>query len=163
MATKTPMLDMFKRVLPAIDTRDRSFLENLSEEEAKGFSPWLVMRYLSSAESSTNEVIEHYLLMTNAVVNKNFSDFSKDPELLWRLMCIVGVGKGFKHPYVAPPKGKRKKEKNAFKQWLAEQNPHLDKQELDIWFSSFTKESALDLLEQFQIKNKDIISSTNDI
>ena len=107
MATKVPMLDMFKRVLPALDTRQKDFYASLSEEERKGFSPWLVQRYLSSAESTSQEIIEHYLIMTNDIVNINFSDV-KDPEMTWKLMSIVGVGRSMKHPYVAPGKGKKK-------------------------------------------------------
>ena len=161
MATKVPMLDMFKRVLPALDTRQKDFYTNLSEEERKGFSPWLVQRYLSSAESTSQEIIEHYLIMTNDIVNINFSDV-KDPEMTWKLMSIVGVGRSMKHPYVAPGKGKKKKQ-NAFKQWLSDLYPHLDDQELDIWISNLDKESARSMLEQFQVKDKDVIASANDL
>lgn len=161
MATKAPMLDMFKRVLPALDTRNRNLYENLSEEEQKGFSPWLVQRYLSSAESSNNGIIEHYLIMTNEIVNVNFSEV-KDPEMTWKLMSMVGIGKSLKHPYIAPGGGKRKK-KNAFKAWLSEQYPHLDDQELDIWISNLDKKSAKDMLEQYHVKDKDVIASANDL
>ena len=161
MATKEPMLDMFKRVLPALDTRNKKLYENLSEEEQKGFSPWLVQRYLSSAESANNAVIEHYLIMTNDIVNVNFSEV-KDPEMTWKLMSMVGIGKSLKHPYIAPGGGKRKK-KNAFKAWLCEQYPHLDDQELDIWISNLDKKSAKDMLEQYHVKDKDVISSANDL
>jgi hypothetical protein len=161
MATKVPMLDMFKRVLPALDTRQKDFFAGLTDEERKGFSPWLVQRYLSSAESTSQEIIEHYLIMTNDIVNVNFSDV-KDPEMTWKLMSIVGVGRSMKHPYVAPGKGKKKKQ-NAFKQWLSEVYPHLDDQELDIWISNLDKESARSMLEQFQIKDKDVITSANDL
>lgn len=160
--SKAPMLDMFKRVLPAIDTRNKQFYENLTEEERKGFAAWLVMRYLSSAESANNEIIEHYLIMTNELVNTNFSELKNDPELLWKLMSIVGIGKSVKHPYVAPGKGKKKKS-NAFKAWLHEQYNHLSEQEIDLWFSNITKEQARDMLEQYQIKDKDVISAANDL
>ena len=156
------MLDMFKRVLPAIDTRNKQFYENLTEEEQKGFAAWLVMRYLSSAESANNEIIEHYLIMTNELINTNFSELKNDPELLWKLMSIVGIGKSVKHPYVAPGKGKKKKS-NAFKAWLHEQYNHLSEQEIDLWFSNITKEQARDMLEQYQIKDKDVISAANDL
>ncbi len=156
------MLDMFKRVLPAIDTRNKQFYERLTEEEQKGFAAWLVMRYLSSAESATPEIIEHYLIMTNELVNTNFSDLKNHPELLWKLMSVVGVGKSVKHPYVAPGKGKKKKS-NAFKAWLHEQYNHLSEQEIDLWFSNITREQARDMLEQYQIKDKDIISAANDL
>jgi len=161
MATKAPMLDMFKRVLPALDTRNKKLYEHFSEEEQKGFSPWLVQRYLSSAESANNAVIEHYLIMTNDIVNVNFSEV-KDPEMTWKLMSMVGIGKSLKHPYIAPGGGKRKK-KNAFRVWLREQYPHLDDQELDIWISNLDKKSAKDMLEQYHVKDKDVISSANDL
>lgn len=158
---KAPMLDMFKRVLPAIDTRQKDFFERLTDEEKKGFSAWLVQRYLSSAESVNQEIIEHYLIMTNDIVNINFSDI-KDPEMIWKLMTIVGVGVSTKHPYVAPGKGKKKKQ-NAFKAWLGELYPHLDDQELDIMLEGFTKDSARDMLEQYQIRDKDIIAGANEL
>lgn len=160
--SKQPMLDMFKRVLPAADIRNKKFLESLSEEELKGFAPWLVMRYLSSAESANREIIEHYLIMTNELVNTNFSDIKGDPELLWKLMSMVGIGKSVKHPYVAPGKG-RKKKSNAFKAWLHEQYAYLSEQEIDLWFSNITREQARDMLEQYQIKDKDVIAAANDL
>lgn len=160
--SKAPMLDMFKRVLPSLDTRNKKFYESLTDEEKKGFSPWLVQRYLSSAESSNPQVIEHYLIMTNELVNVNFSDV-KDPEMIWKLMSIVGIGKSVKHPYVAPGKGRSKKKVNAFKQWLHDSHPYLNDTEIDIWYSSFDKKSALDFLEQHQIKDKDILASANDL
>jgi hypothetical protein len=161
MATKPPVLDMFRRVLPGIDTRDRELYNRFSDEERKGFGAWLIMRYMSSAENVDSGVIEHYLMMTNDIVNTNFSDV-KDPEMMWKLMTIVGCGRTVKHPYVAPPKGKRKKE-SAFKSWLREHYPHLDDQELDIWIEGLDKKSARNLLEQFQVKDKDVISSANDL
>lgn len=161
MATKAPMLDMFKRVLPALDTRNKTLYENLTEDEQKGFSPWLVQRYLSSAESANNAIIEHYLIMTNDIVNVNASSV-KDPEMTWKLMSMVGIGKSLKHPYIAPGGGKRKK-KNAFRSWLREQYPHLDDQELDIWIGNLDKKSAKDMLEQYHVKDKDVISSANDL
>jgi hypothetical protein len=77
-------------------------------------------------------------------------------------MSMVGIGKTLKHPYIAPGGGKRKK-KNAFRAWLSEQNPHLDDQELDIWIGNLDKKSAKDMLEQYHVKDKDVISSANDL
>jgi hypothetical protein len=102
--------------------------------------------------------------MTKAHIEKFTELVSKDPEMLAKLMSIVGIGKTlgkYGHPYIAPGGGKRKK--NAFKAWLSEQYPHLDDQELDIWISNLDKKSAKDMLEQFHIKDKDVISSANDL
>jgi hypothetical protein len=163
MATKAPMLDMFKKVLPAADTRNKDFYDNLSDEEKKGFSPWLIQRYLSSVESPKNEIIEHYLTFTNDMVNVDYSTIKDHPELMWKLMSLVGYdGDVRKHPYIAPGKGKKKKG-NAFKLWLHDQYPHLNEQEIEVWFGMFTKEQAKDMLEQYQVKDKDVISGANDL
>jgi hypothetical protein len=162
-STKPRLLDLFDKrtgVLPALDSRNKSFYGNLTDEQKKEFSPWLIQRYLSSAESSNNEIIEHYLIMTNKIVNVNFSEI-KDHEILWKLMSIVGIGASVNHPFIPPPK--KGSHENAFKQWLFDENPHLNKQELDILFHGFTKESAKDLLEQFQVKDKNIIKAVNDL
>lgn len=153
------MLDMFRRVLPAIDTRNKKFYEGLSDEERKGFGPWLVQRYLSSAESPNAEIIEHYLIMTNEIVN--VKDI-KDPEILYKLMSIVGIGKSIKHPYVAPGKSKKKKV-NPIKDFLQSKRPDLNSQEIDILFSQLTKQTAINMLEQYHIKDKTLLAAANDL
>jgi len=163
MATSKPRtLDLFKQVLPALDTRSKTFFENLNKEQKEEFKKdlWVTQRFLSSAESSSNAIIEHYLIMTNEIVNVNFSAI-KDPEMISKLMSMVGIGKSLKHPFI-PPSTKRTYE-NPFKQWLFDNNHGINDQELDILFHSFTKETAKDLLEQLQVKDKKIIKSANDL
>jgi hypothetical protein len=164
MATSKPRtLDLFKQLLPALDTRSKTFFESLTKEQKEEFekSQWVTQRFLSSAESANNAVIEHYLIMTNDIVNINFSEIKDHPEMISKLMSMVGIGKSLKHPFI-PPSTKRTYE-NAFKQWLFDNNHNINDQELDILFHSFTKEAAKDLLEQFQVKDKKIIKSTNDL
>lgn len=156
-----PKLDMFNKILPGVDRRDRSLYNSLNEEERKAFGAWLIMRYMSSAEHARADVIERYLIYTNELVNVNFSDI-KDDEFRWLLMSAVGCGTGIRHPFIAPGGGKRKK-KNHFKQWLQNQNPHLNDLELDLMMSVLDKKTALDMLEQYQVKDKDIVDSTNDL
>lgn len=163
--TKTPgekpKLDMFNKILPGVDQRDRKLYSTLNEEERKAFGAWLIMRYMSSAEHSRSDVIERYLIYTNNLVNTNFSDI-KDDEFKWLLMSAVGCGVNIRHPFIAPGGGKRKK-KNHFKEWLREQHPYLNDTELDLMMSNMDKKTALDILEQFQIKDKDVIASANDL
>jgi hypothetical protein len=160
---KQRTLDIFNQVLPAVDTRQKDFYSNLTEEQQKEFSPWLVQRYVSSVNHTNQEWIEHYLIMTNEIVNINFSVI-KDHDMLWKLLCIVGIGKSlgnYGHPFIPPPAGPKKS--NAFKAWLHEQYNHLSEQEIDLWFSNITKEQARDMLEQYQVKDKDIVSAANDL
>lgn len=161
--SKPRTLDLFKQVLPALDIRSKTFFENLTKEQKEEFekSQWVTQRFLSSAESANNAIIEHYLIMTNDIVNINFSEIKDHPEMIAKLMSMVGIGKSLKHPFI-PPSTKRTYE-NAFKQWLFDNNHNINDQELNILFHSFTKETAKDLLEQFQVKDKKIIKSTNDL
>jgi len=158
---EAPKLDMFRKVLPNIHAKNRYAYRNFTDEEKKEFSSgWVPMRWLSGVASADQTVVENYLLNTNRFVNKHFADV--DDELKWMLMTIVGEHKAPKHDYIKQPGGKRKKG-NPFKAWLQTQYPHLSDEELDLWISSMDKKSAKDMLEQFNVKDKNVISSANDL
>lgn len=158
---ESPKLDLFKKVLPNIHAKNKYAYREFSDEEKKEFSSgWVPMRWLSSVASADNKVVERYLLNTNRFVNMHFADV--DNELKWMLMSVVGEHKSPKHSYIKQPGGKRKKG-NPFKEWLREHHPHLSDLELDIWMDSMDKKSAKDMLEQFNVKDKDVISGANDL
>lgn len=94
-----------KSMLSAIDRNDKMFYNKLTPEERKDFSPWLAMRYASACQG---DYAAHYLIMTHEIVNKNFSDLSKHPELQWMLLSICGVGSNQFHPFIRPGGGKKK-------------------------------------------------------
>ncbi len=97
------MLDI-KRELKAIDTKDYDFYDNLSPEEKKQFAPFILMRYAASCQGD-RDVQEHFLEMTNELINKNHWTLSKDHKaLLWKLFAAVGVGVPAYHPYIAAGK-----------------------------------------------------------
>ena len=97
-----------KSMLEAIDTNDFDFYSNLTPDQKKEFSPWLAMRYASSAQGN---MAPHYLLMVNDIVNSNFTELKKHPDLQWTLLAVCGCGRPTFHPWVPPGKGKRKKDK----------------------------------------------------
>lgn len=126
MPKKKPALPL-KPVLEAIDTRDLGFYDTLTEEEKKAFSPWILMRYVSSASSHS----EYYLMMTNELVNVDFSVIVKHPKLAWKLLATCGSGQKVFHPWIAP--AKKSKKKNDLKGKLQELNQRWNEQELDIF------------------------------
>ena len=74
-----------KRELRAVDLKDYSFYDNLSEEEKKAFSPYILMRYVSNVQGDS-DTQEWFLEMVNETVNKHFMVLSKDHKaLLWKL------------------------------------------------------------------------------
>jgi len=94
--------------MAAIDKKDRGFYNRLTDEQKKAFSAWMMMRYTSSVQGKNSA---YYIYMTNELVNRDFSDISKHPELQWLLLSACGSGKVEYHPYLKPPNARKKKDK----------------------------------------------------
>ena len=114
-------------VMLAIDRKNRSWYDNLNDEQKKAFSAWMMMRYASSVQGGN---AASYLFMVNECVNKNFMDLSKHPELQWLLFTLCGSGKKEFHPYIKPPTSRKKKNKVA--EWLSEQYPLMKADEINM-------------------------------
>lgn len=96
-----------KRELGAVDSRNKDFYNNLTEQEQKEFSPFILMRYVSNVQGD-KDVQEWFVEMTNELVNKNHWDLSKNHKgLLWKLFAGCGTGAKAYHPYLAA--GKKQK------------------------------------------------------
>lgn len=76
-----------KDILAAIDMDAKNIFKDLSDEEKKGVSFWLLNRYASSVTGS-REKQELAVLKTNEYYNKNYMVTSKHPELQWQLLCV---------------------------------------------------------------------------
>ena len=102
-------------MLGAMDRRNLDWYNNLDDDQKKDFEPWMAMRYCSSVDSNSQGIKEHYLIMTNELVNVGFGDISlkEHKELHWLCMRTVGIGKSVIHPFLKPPK-KAKKNKYLF-------------------------------------------------
>ena len=115
----TAKLDI-KRELKAVDTRDYNFYDNLTDEEKKAFSPYILMRYTANVQGDQS-LQEWFLEMTNEYVNKNHWELSKNHKpLLWKLFAGTGVGQSMYHPYLAAGK---KAKANKIEKLLAEIYP----------------------------------------
>ena len=123
---KKPQIPL-ANVMLAIDRKNRSWYDNLNDEQKKEFnaSVWMMMRFASSVQGAH---AASYLFMVNECVNKNFMDLSKHPELQWLLFTLCGSGKKEYHPYIKPPTSRKKKNKVA--EWLSEQYPLLKADEI---------------------------------
>lgn len=121
MSEKIPL----KTLLESIDLNQKDFYNQLTDEQKKAFSPWLAMRFASSCQ----QYPEHYLLMVNEIINKDFSSFKNHPELVWKLLCLCGVGSKTYHPWIAPS---GRKTKNVLRDNLKEDLSQLNSDELDL-------------------------------
>lgn len=141
-----------KEEMRAIDQRDVGWWDSLTEEEQKKVGIWILMRYTSACDSNHDQIRDHYLSMTNDLVNVQFNTLRHHPQLQHRLLQIVGIGKSQYHPWIPP--GKRQK-KNKVADWLIKLYPSINDDELDLLLQS-TKAELKALAEQTGMTDKDI-------
>ena len=108
MATKklaTPKDEKFEKqdfdlfdALSALDRKDYSYLDNLSEEQQKKFVPYMMTHWMSAVKDNGG-VQGYYVLSTEYYANKHlFNEYvQKHPKLVWQMLCASspGVGKKF--------------------------------------------------------------------
>lgn len=86
------------------DLKKREFYDELTLEERKKFSTFLMLRWGSAVEGS-KELQEFYVIATNERLNKHFFDMSKHPKLQWLLATTVSPDMGaMRHNWIAPKK-----------------------------------------------------------
>lgn len=86
------------------DRKVRAFYDELTIEERKKFSTFLMLRWGSAVEGS-RELQEFYVIATNERLNKHFFDVGKHPKLQWLLATTVSPDMGaMRHNWIAPKK-----------------------------------------------------------
>lgn len=150
MSKKQPAIPL-RDVMSAVDLRDRDWYNNLTAEQKKSFSAWMMMRYASSAQGSS---AAHYIFMVNELVNRNFSDISAYPELQWLLLSACGSGRSEFHPYIKPPNARKKKD--AVTSFLSELYPWMKADEIQMLISINTTEELRQLAQDHGIDDKTI-------
>ena len=112
------------------DRKNREFYDELTDEERKKFSNYLMIRWGSAVQGS-RELQEFYIIATNERLNKRFFDINRHPRLQWLTATTVSPGLGTQlHPWIAP----KKKEAGAsgIRKQLAELYPHLKDDEVEL-------------------------------
>jgi len=114
----------------AFDTKDRNFYRDLTDEERKKFSNYLMIRWGSSVQGST-ELQQYYLLACNENFNKHFFELSRHPELQWLLATTVFPGMGtFRHDWIKQKK--REGSNNKAVKFLRQIFPERKEDELEL-------------------------------
>lgn len=112
------------------DRKVRTFYQDLTTEERKKFSNFLMLRWGSAVEGS-RDLQEFYVISCNERFNKHFFDLGKHPKLQWLLATTVSPDLGTpRHPWIAP----KKKETglSAKRKALVEMYPHYKNDEIDV-------------------------------
>ena len=86
------------------DLKNRSFYDELTDEERKKFSNYLMIRWGSSVQGS-RDLQEFYVIATNERLNKHFFAVNRHPRLQWLMATSVSPGMGtHRHQWIAPKK-----------------------------------------------------------
>ena len=87
-----------------LDAKNRAFYDELTTEERKKFSTYLMIRW-GSAVGGSRQLQEYYVQSTNHYLNKNFFDIAKHTKLQWLCATAASPGMGvMRHNWIAPKK-----------------------------------------------------------
>ena len=146
-----------KDILAAIDMNAKSVWKELSDEERKQVSFWLLNRYISAVQGSREEM-ELAVFKTNEYYKKHFNTIgvgreNGHQELMWQLLCISGAwGKIKFHPYIGF-KRKAGANNNAVLKFLGQLYPNMKQKEVELLAEISTREELKELAEQHGIEN----------
>ena len=103
------------------DRKNRRFYDDLTDEERKKFSNYLMIRW-GSAVRGSRELQEFYVIATNERLNKHFFSVNRHPKLQWLMATSVSPGLGTPdHVWIAPKK--REAGNNEIKKMLLDLYP----------------------------------------
>lgn len=128
----------------AFDSKERNFYDDLTPEERKKFSTYLMLKWGANVEGSP-ELQEWYLRVHNDRVNINFFDLGRHPKLQWLLCTTVSPGLGAKRHYWINKKGGSTNKAHKF---IAQQYPHLRDDEIELLLTTVSKDD----LKQFALE-----------
>ena len=112
------------------DRKNREFYNELTDEERKKFSNYLMIRWGSAVQGS-KDLQEFYVIATNERLNKRFFDINRHTRLQWLCATTVSPGLGTqRHVWIAPKK--REAGASGIRKQLAELYPHLKDDEVEL-------------------------------
>ena len=136
------------------DRKNRKFYDELTNEERKKFSTYLMLRYGASVEGNA-DLQEWYLLATNERMNINFFDLGKHPKLQWLLATAVSPGMGTQRHYWQGAKKKEGSNSKAVK-FITQLYPHMKQDEVELLADINTTKELKELAKQSGWADQDI-------
>ena len=128
------------------DRKNREFYDELSDEERKKFSNYLMVRWGSSVHGS-RDLQEFYVIATNERLNKHFFAINRHPKLQWLMATTVSPGLGTqRHQWIAPKK--KEAGANEVKKILMRLYPNMKLADIDVLAQLTDKKDLKQLLRE---------------
>ena len=128
-----------------LDAKNRDFYDELTPEERKKFSTFLMVRWGSAVDGS-REIQEYYVQSVNHYLNKHFFTMHRHPKLQWLMATAASPGMGaMRHNWIAPKK--KEAGASAIKKQLRELYPHFKDDEIDL-MAELTDKKEIDQLQR---------------
>lgn len=88
-----------------LDRKNRQFYDDLTPEERKKFSTFLMIRWGSAVDGSS-ELQQYYVQSVNHYLNRHFFSMSRHPKLQWLMATAASPGLGMpRHQWISTKKG----------------------------------------------------------
>ena len=128
------------------DLKNREFYDELTDEERKKFSNYLMIRWGSGVQGS-RELQEFYVISTNERLNKHFFGINRHPKLQWLCATAVSPGLGSqRHKWIAPKK-KDGSSSGSIKKQILSLYPNMKSSDIDI-LASMTTQREIDAYQR---------------
>lgn len=145
---------LLAEIFAGIDTNSKGLWKELSEEQRKSVSFWLLNRY-ASAVSGNRDAQELAVVMTNEIYNKNWNELGvKHPQLQWQLLCAThnAASSIRRHNWIG---FKKKTGDNSKSVKLLEQlYPNMKRDEVELLARIHTKKELKELAKEHDIDIK---------
>jgi len=129
-----------------LDLKNRNFYRDLTPEERKKFSNYLMIRWASGVQGA-RELQEFYVIATNERLNKHFFSLGKLPDLQWLCATTVSPDLGAqRHQWISPRK--REPGASSVKKQLSNLFPHFKSDEIDLLAEITTKKELAEYIKQ---------------
>lgn len=139
-------LDLFE-VLAALDKKDYTYFDKLTEEQQKKFVPFMMIHWMSAIKGNEG-LSRYYVMSTNEYANKYLFNevVQKHPKLQWLMLCASspGLGKQFHQwiPHISSQVSKLKSPAKAkeIKEYFAKIYPKTDSNTLQEFAEEFVRD-----------------------
>lgn len=144
-----------KDELSALDKKNLFFYDNLSDEDKKKFSGYVMLRFVSSVKGDP-DLEAYYLIAANKRANIHFWELNKHPKLQW-LVCTTaspGIGNQF-HQWI-PAKKAEKSSSNKVIKFFQQISPTMKDDEIELLATINTEKDCKEYAKELGWDDKTI-------